>query len=166
MQICSPGSEAWPYEGRSPGQAVTMAELMEACNRHAATDKTQDDNEEEKGKGPANNGGKSNNGNGGNNNNNQNQHKRGHNEGSSELVANTNAGFQRQRMDGNYKEKEVIRKAEVIRKTGVIKATVGITVVEIVIKDHVQWALKRLSGCRVLVIARTADPPIIHWHSA
>ena len=82
---------------------VTMAELMDACNRHAATDKTQDEPEEEKGKGTANNGGRTGNGQG-NNNNSQNQHKRGHNEGNSELVANTNAGFQRQRMDGNYQE--------------------------------------------------------------
>ena len=54
---------------------VTMAELMDACNRHAATDKTQDEPEEEKGKSTANNGGRNNNGSGNNNNNNQNQHK-------------------------------------------------------------------------------------------
>ena len=33
---------------------------------------------------------------------------------------------------------ETIRKAEVIRKTGVIRETMGITVVDIVIKDHIQ----------------------------
>ena len=104
---------------------VTMAELMDACNRHAATDKTQDDSEEEKGKGAANNGGK-NNGPGNNNNSNQNQHKRGHQEGNSELVANANAGFQRQRMDGNYQENRGYQ------------GIMGVMVVEIVIKEHDQ----------------------------
>ena len=49
---------------------ITMGEIMEACNKHASTDKTRDD-EEDKGKGPANNIGKNNN-NGGQSNNNNN----------------------------------------------------------------------------------------------
>ena len=77
---------------------------MEACNKHASTDKTRDD-EEDKGKGPVNNVGKSNNGGGHNNNNsnnhnsNNNQHERPYGEGNSDFMANTNTGFQRPRTD-------------------------------------------------------------------
>ena len=79
-----------------------MGEIMEACNKHASTDKTRDD-EEDKGKGPANNTGKNNNNSGqnGNNNNNGNQHKCPY-EGNSYFVANTNTRFQKPRRDNNF----------------------------------------------------------------
>ena len=81
---------------------ITMGEIMEACNKHASTDKTRDD-EEDKGKVPMNNPGKNNN-NGGqsNNNNNGNQHKRSYGDGNSDLVANANIGSQRPRRDDNF----------------------------------------------------------------
>ena len=76
---------------------------MEACNKHASTDKTRDD-EEDKGKGPMNNPGKSNT-NGGqqsnNNNNNSNQHKRPY-ESNPNFVGNTSTGFQKPRRDRNF----------------------------------------------------------------
>ena len=81
-----------------------MGEIMEACNKHASTDKTRDD-EEDKGKGPANNIGK-NNDNGGqsNNNNNGNQHKRPYGDSNSDLVANANTGSQRPRREDNFQK--------------------------------------------------------------
>ena len=78
---------------------------MDACHKHASTDKTKDDNKKEKGKGNTPNGGKPDNGSGqnnnDNNNNNGNQNKRPY-DGGSELVANANTGFQKPRTDGNY----------------------------------------------------------------
>ena len=81
-----------------------MGELMDACHKHASTDKTKDDNKEEKGKSNTPNVSKPGNGFGQNNNsnnNNGNQNKRTY-DGGSELVANANTGFQRPRTDGNY----------------------------------------------------------------
>ena len=74
---------------------------METANKHASTEKTRDDVEEDKGKGNGNNGGKGNNN--GNNHNNNNGAKR-HHESGSDLVAITNTGYNKfQRRDDNYR---------------------------------------------------------------
>ena len=67
----------------SPGaNDITMGEVLDAANKHAYTDKTKDETEEDKGKGNVNKGGRNNNNNNSNNNNNNssnnNYHKRLH----------------------------------------------------------------------------------------
>ena len=81
---------------------ITMGEVLDAANKHAGTDRTKDETEEEKGKANVNNAGR-NNGTNNNNNNNNNNNKRSHMDDGSDLVANANTGSGRPRSDGNYR---------------------------------------------------------------
>ena len=84
--------------GSPEANTITMGEVLDASNKHAGTDRTNDETEEEKGKVNVNNSGRNN----GTNNNNHNN-KRFHMDDSSDLVANANTGSERPRTDGNYR---------------------------------------------------------------
>ena len=89
LQLQSLELEAGSHEGEpEPGCSLTIGEIMAGANKHAATDKTKDQEEGNKGHG----------GNGQNQNQNQNQNqgskKRPYGD-SSDLVANTNTGVRR-----------------------------------------------------------------------
>ena len=76
-----------------------MGEVLDAANKHAGTDRTKDETEEEKGKANVNNTGR-------NNGNNNNNNKRSHMDDGSDLVANANTGSGRPRSDENYRSND------------------------------------------------------------
>ena len=86
--------------GRIKRTVKDMSELMDAMTKYAESDKTKDpDSDEEKSGKTKKNGGKGHQ----NNNNGNGNNKRKNSEGSSDLVANTNAGYKNQRQNGNFK---------------------------------------------------------------